>query len=555
MAKNNCLKFLNFFSFMLIFILFYSQFLTFQTSLLNNNNDDNNDNNSNCRFAKLYSVEDLLYNQTSLNKFKADVFYWEGNFAKNGVGVNFKTGMTYDGHGINYYTGQPEPGYLHYWTAASKESIHLMLLANAVVGNQNALNFVCNNCTSQQEQLDTAITLLENKMTTYLNFNKKYPGFGGFIPWLYVNDSGMIPADGWSNQVPSLDNGEWIWGLKAIVIALNSIGYKDLATSYESYFNLLAENALTVFYDGNGNIRAVSQIKDNQAQPTTQNYYTTSPCYDPCYLGEMFVFFADLYGNWGSNKDERELLWINKRAKLQSVEFEIDLNYWPKELKKPIEKEIKTITVQRGWWFSAHEQWKYLELPYLDIEINKRIFINGEKARTWNSAMNKYAGLFASVTDVSTKPSLNVQYKSDLGIPSIAFQSVSQFTTVTPYATFPLWLTSNEPIAAVWYHLMLNGPSMQGPLGSTESCNVTGTAISPVVTWDSKISTLAAMIGGISHFTRFALQLDGQYLRFCQIVEREWTLAFPYLNGELAPFLLPTIQIQNNLQDFIDCSI
>ena len=32
-------------------------------------------------------------------------------------------------------------------------------------------------------------------------------------------------------------------------------------------------------------------------------------------------------------------------------------------------------------------QWKYLEMPYLEVPINKRVFLNGERARTWNSAL------------------------------------------------------------------------------------------------------------------------------------------------------------------------
>lgn len=50
------------------------------------------------------------------------------------------------------------------------------------------------------------------------------------------------------------------------------------------------------------------------------------------------------------------------------------------------------ITVQRGWWFSSHEQWKFLELPYLDVPISKRVFINGEKVRTINSNAKKIPG-------------------------------------------------------------------------------------------------------------------------------------------------------------------
>lgn len=70
---------------------------------------------------------------------------------------------------------------------------------------------------------------------------------------------------------------------------------------------------------------------------------------------------------------------------------------------------------------------------------------------------------------------------------------------MTPYGSFPLFLVDgNDPIiqrgdlllrlctesiAATWYHAMLSGGRMQGPFGSTEAINITGTAISPLVTW------------------------------------------------------------------------
>jgi hypothetical protein len=86
-------------------------------------------------------------------------------------------------------------------------------------------------------------------------------------------------------------------------------------------------------------------------------------------------------------------MWVYKRELLQAVKYHTPSG---------------PITVQRGWWFSSHEQvprrvvcrvshvaspndgavqWKYLEMPYLEVPINKRVFLNGERARTWNSAL------------------------------------------------------------------------------------------------------------------------------------------------------------------------
>ena len=59
---------------------------------------------------------------------------------------------------------------------------------------------------------------------------------------------------------------------------------------------------------------------------------------------------------------------------------------------------------------------------------------------------------------------------------------------MTPYGAFPCAL-SNRSVAIQWYHNMLLGPRMQGPFGSTEAVLLNGTEISPLTTWDSKITS------------------------------------------------------------------
>lgn len=155
-----------------------------------------------------------------------------------------------------------------------------------------------------------------------------------------------------------------------------------------------------------------------------------------------------------------------------------------------------SITVQRGWWFSAHEQWKYMMLPYIDIPINQRVFYNGERARSWWSAMNKIPGLFASVNGLSPNDTFNYPYVSDCGIQEIAFENVTNKQVITPYGVFPMLLatpTPPLPEGLVWYWNMISGPRMQNCFGSTEAANITGYDISPVITWDSKITTVRRM--------------------------------------------------------------
>lgn len=61
---------------------------------------------------------------------------------------------------------------------------------------------------------------------------------------------------------------------------------------------------------------------------------------------------------------------------------------------------------------------------------------------------------------------------------------------------------------------------MQGPHGSTEAVNRNGTEISPLVTWDSKITTVVALVDGIVDLTEKYMRKDGVYDRFYFLVNR-----------------------------------
>lgn len=105
----------------------------------------------------------------------------------------------------------------------------------------------------------------------------------------------------------------------------------------------------------------------------------------------------------GFTQDQIDFMWENKRKKLKSVDY--------------VSKTAKSnITVEKGWWYSAHEQWKNLFMPYLDVSIYKTIQTNNEKARTWNSVDLHICGMFASVTGPAKTNSDNMDYYSDCGI-------------------------------------------------------------------------------------------------------------------------------------------
>ena len=221
-----------------------------------------------------------------------------------------------------------------------------------------------------------AVRQLAIKVNSYDLFDCRFPGFGGFLPWVAVQDDGISPQPGWETQVPALDNGQLIWAVYGLLevmdnddqlrhiphVPLNSSHCPNpppfltspnttLVDRWHAVLSRWQTNALPVFYDGQGRFRDVSNIHNTSTTSiTAANYYTSADCDDDCYLddpyeGELFTVYAYLYANW-TGWDDRQWLWQRKRAKLQ-----------PATLSVP---GYANITTQLGFWFSAHEQWKYL---------------------------------------------------------------------------------------------------------------------------------------------------------------------------------------------------
>jgi hypothetical protein len=250
------------------------------------------------------------------------------------------------------------------------------------------------------------------------------------------------------SQVPALDNGELVWALIACETVLRDLGEVALADGIREYYLYQASTAKTVFYTGAGNVRWVSHIRNNTAEPSSDNYLGPSypgdpyegafffwaffvvvdnlvyiyvymhvlaniqmPCTSLMHSGELFTWFMDLYCTWDSPA-EREEPWMAKRAMLKAVNYTTSTG--------------RNITVQRGYWYSAHENWKIAFLPFDAIPITKSIFQNCERARTAYSVDNHVAGMYACVNDVARGPGPIPDYVSDVGIPPLAYlQNVS----------------------------------------------------------------------------------------------------------------------------------
>lgn len=60
---------------------------------------------------------------------------------------------------------------------------------------------------------------------------------------------------------------------------------------------------------------------------------------------------------------------------------------------------------------------------------------------------------------------------------------------------------------------------MIDPYGSSESARVDGTATSSFVSWDSKITTVVAVLGGVGDFVREKMKGDGIYREFISVAQ------------------------------------
>lgn len=237
---------------------------------------------STCRFADLFTVDDLVQNRdNAIHRFKMEMCKWEGKYGF-GVGYNHLTGITYDGYKIDYETGEVREDLIQYWTAASKEALHVNILSLYLLDDTYAIQFFDN--TSQ----DNVVEILERKIASYNDFHRRYPGFGGFLPWFAANGTAMNILNGWESRVPSLDNSQLIWSIKILIEALRRKNLLSLADRYQQRLDLMINTMIPVFYDvNNGGIRCVSIIRDllNVEEMTNPNNYVTD---GNCFLDDPY---------------------------------------------------------------------------------------------------------------------------------------------------------------------------------------------------------------------------------------------------------------------------
>lgn len=78
---------------------------------------------------------------------------------------------------------------------------------------------------------------------------------------------------------------------------------------------------------------------------------------------------------------------------------------------------------------------------------------------------------------------------------------------------------------------MLTSPAGQTVYGAIEATSIDGKDISPVMTWDSKITTVLAVMGGNRDIVREFLKKNNKYGIFVDRVQAEYSREFPKING------------------------
>ncbi len=495
-------------------------------------------------FAGKYTTLQLLSDTVKLEEFINIFLSGENRFFQDGIAFDSVSGFSYDGAMIDDVTGK-QVGLPRQWTAASKEMLKLYLLASALSGNSYAKKVVSFQDTSLAAE--KTIHLLEKTILSYESWSMNYPEFGGFIPWLELR-TGIHPSTNsnisrfdWSNRVPGLDNGQLAWSLVLVEYVLRQKGYIALADQYRAYWQMLAVNLMPIFYEpGAMQFRAEAKILNTNATVVASSNYTNAVAdyfLDDAFEGEMLVIFASLFSPGFTGTDLVDSVWVRKR--LFAAEYVTDSN--------------DSITVRQGHWFSSHEMWNWMTLPYKDISLVQRIFLNGEKARSRYSGENNIPGMFASVNPPNgmSLPD-TVDYLSACGIPGLGKEEILYSNVITPYAVFPT-IIADKAIGCAWLRNTLAGPRMVGALGATEAISTDGRHIATVLTWDAKITTVCALLAETNiELMRSALQQEGVYSTFLSLVGSKYESVFgsTVIKGEDLNLAVPSTETPLAIDDF-----
>eukprot|EP00931_Biecheleriopsis_adriatica_P103175 TRINITY_DN78043_c0_g1_i1.p1 TRINITY_DN78043_c0_g1~~TRINITY_DN78043_c0_g1_i1.p1 ORF type:complete len:707 (-),score=131.91 TRINITY_DN78043_c0_g1_i1:142-2262(-) len=496
-----------------------------------------------CAFADSYMCADWDRREVQLAYISDALAAERGFFATAGVSYDADTGLSEDGSTFDAYSGAVDTKHGLGFSAPSKEMIQISLLALSLSSEGTGLVAYTR---------EEALTLLEKKVDAFEEFDATFPAFGGYLPW-FCSRGSKPTSDGktvcrtlndppgplrqtpdWISSLPSLDNGQLAWAAYSAANALSDLAKQEqgeqqariekLGKRWSQRVDRMKSTAVPLFFNAPngsnssgwmpGTVRIIAHLRNlsqDAANNPNNSYTVDNMVLNGPFEDELMIVWMTLFADWSAFPNDgaaqKDKLWADKADNLFAVNYTT--------------KKGENITVQRGFWASAHEQWKLLVLPYLDIPLVKKIFVNTERARLLNSIDHNFPGLFASSHAPSNAHCLqDSDYCSDEGVSGmsqIGVQWTIDKMSVTPYAAFPSILI--DPGAGLaWYNLMLRLPHMQTTAGSVESSDLRGKEIANFLTWDAKATTVLAMLGGTGPQMKKYLERDGHLQEFYELI-------------------------------------
>jgi hypothetical protein len=336
-----------------------------------------------------------------------------------------------------------------------------------------------------------------------------------------------------------LDNGQNAWSLIAVKQVLTEKGHTELAARFQAQIDVQKADAAEMFF--NGKRCATSANVKDKSKPTGEKRKQKGQLRDP-FEGELMIMFMDLLAD-GINDKDRVRLW---RKVKNGVQRKVYNGPEPSDVVSSDELP-GPISVEAGWRFSSHELWKFLVMPYLEDEQTFRIASNGERARTWDAHLRGLGGLMAAAYRPAEGGGDPV-YMDTLGINSASYgypEPAKEDLVVSPYGAFPLILV-DRGLGLAWHRAMAARPKMQSPYGTVEASIAfppadTEPRVAAIHTWDTKVSSDLAMVGGTGDIIKRFLDEKGLTDRFFAILAEQQDKLLPLegVDVDFAPVPVP----------------
>ncbi len=366
-----------------------------------------------------------------------------------GTGVDNKTGMPYD-H-IRIRLKENLLSEVGNYTAASKLSLLIPFLLKVIQKNPYY----------RQVKMtpEEASKKLKQILNTLIDYNKKYPDYGGFLPWVDIRPNGTIaPA---STKVPSLDNGQMTWALAAVVASLEDAPDPELRKLASMAQMLLHSQDYKKFYDEklkllHGTIQFDTETREWSGDATY-------------YINDMFE--GTLAVLWGVlNGQIPEEAWDN--LAVPTIEY--------------ITENGEKITTLAGFRASFHEHWALAYLPVMSSALAP-LYQNYLYAQADHARRNHLPGFLSTAYDPKG-------IYRQMGVASIAYNPVDRTDVAVLFAT-AMGMLISPTVGASWLIKFYSFKNFVTPYGGYESVGRDGYA--DIFTADAKGMTLLAASGGV----------------------------------------------------------